>query len=154
MAKKKARTDSPDGWLALVERDLTALGKDGKLPTGHGLDQAANELATLLTRGGKAPLLAGEPGVGKSAIVQELARRIVLGNAPEGLKGVRVLEVPAAGIFARTNTPKGAGAIRRESSHFVAKAGGGARRVPTVARWRRECDWRPCCPGCGTGSGR
>jgi ATP-dependent Clp protease ATP-binding subunit ClpC len=119
MAKKKARTDEPDGWLALVERDLTALAKDRKLSTGHGLDQAASDIATLLTRGDKAPLLAGESGVGKSAIVQELARRIVQGNVPEALRGVRVLEVPAAGIFARTNTPKAAAELFEE---FLEKA--------------------------------
>ncbi len=45
-------------------------------------------------------------------------------------------------------------AIRRGSWRIAAKAGGGARRAPTVARWRRECDWRRYCPGCGTGSGR
>lgn len=120
MAKKKARTDGPDGWLALVERDLTALAKDGKLPTGHGLDQAANDLATLLTRGDKSPLLAGEGGVGKSAIVQELARRIVQGTAPESLKGCRVLEVPSAGVFARTNTPKAAAELLEDFLDKVA----------------------------------
>ena len=44
--------------------------------------------------------------------------------------------------------------LRRESWRIAAKAGGGARRAPTVARWRLECDWRRYCPGCGTGSGR
>jgi ATP-dependent Clp protease ATP-binding subunit ClpA/protein subunit release factor B len=108
MAKRKTRTEGPDAWLALVERDLTNLAKDGKLPVGHGLEQAAADVATLLTRGGKAPLLAGDQGVGKSAIVQELARRIASGNVPESLKGARLLEVPVAGVFARTNTPKAA----------------------------------------------
>ncbi len=122
MAKKKKSTSSPDGWLALVERDLTALARDGKLPTGHGLDQAAVELGTLLTRGGKAPLIAGEAGVGKSAIVQELARRITLGSAPEGLKGCRVLEVTAAGIFARTNTPKAAAELFEDFLEHAAES--------------------------------
>jgi ATP-dependent Clp protease ATP-binding subunit ClpC len=107
MAKKSKHT-TRDAGETLVERDLTALASAQQLPEGHGLDQAAAELATLLTRGGKAPLVAGEPGVGKSAIVQELARRLVQGNAPEGLRGARVLELTAAGIFARTSTPKGA----------------------------------------------
>jgi len=47
--------------------------------------------------------------------------------------------------------------VRREALAYVrcgdARYGFVARRAPTVARWRRECDWRPCCPGCGTGSG-
>lgn len=113
MAKKTRQSDR-DSAATLVERDLTALATARTLPEGYGLDQHAAELATLLTRGGKAPLLAGDAGVGKSAIVQELARRIVQGNAPEGLLGARVLEMTAAGIFARTSTPKGAAELLEE----------------------------------------
>lgn len=113
MAKRQTQ-GSRDSAETLVERDLTALATARKLPEGYGLDQSAAELATLLTRGGKAPLLAGETGVGKSAIVQELARRIVQGNVPEGLLGARVLELTAAGIFARTSTPKSAAELLEE----------------------------------------
>ncbi len=113
-SKKSATAQSGDGLATLVERDLTALANAGTLPIGHGLEQAAAELVTLLTRGGKSPLLAGDQGVGKSAIVQEVARRIAQGNVPEGLKGARVLELTAAGIFARTNTPKGAAELFEE----------------------------------------
>ena len=113
-SKKSATAQSGDGLATLVERDLTALANSGTLPIGHGLEQAAAELVTLLTRGGKSPLLAGDQGVGKSAIVQEVARRIAQGNVPEGLKGARVLELTAAGIFARTNTPKGAAELFEE----------------------------------------
>ncbi len=111
---KKSASASGDGLAALVERDLTALVRAGTLPTNHGLEQPAAELVTLLTRGGKSPLLAGDQGVGKSAIVQEVARRIADGSVPEGLKGGRVLELTAAGIFARTNTPKGAAELFEE----------------------------------------
>lgn len=111
---KKSKATARDSAETLIERDLTALATAGKLPEGYGLDQSAAELATLLTRGGKAPLLAGEAGVGKSAVVQELARRIVQGNVPEGLAGARVLEMTAAGIFARTSTPKGAAELLEE----------------------------------------
>lgn len=117
---KKTRTPTRDSAETLIERDLTALATAGRLPEGYGLDQSAAELATLLTRGGKAPLLAGEAGVGKSAVVQELARRVVQGNVPEGLKGARVLEMTAAGIFARTSTPKGAAELLEE---FIEEAG-------------------------------
>ena len=113
MAKKTRQSDR-DSAATLVERDLTALATARTLPEGYGLDQTAAELATLLTRGGKAPLLAGDAGVGKSAIVQELARRIVQGNVPEGLLNARVLEMTAAGIFARTSTPKGAAELLEE----------------------------------------
>lgn len=80
---KKTKQPPRDSVATLVERDLTALAAAHHLPEGYGLDQSAAELATLLTRGGKAPLLAGEAGVGKSAVVQELARRIAQGNVPE-----------------------------------------------------------------------
>ncbi len=113
MAKKK-RVRSDEGLTALIERDLSALAKSHALPVGHGLDQQAADLATLLTRGGKAPLLSGDAGVGKTAIVQELARRIEQGNVPEGLTGARIVEVTAAGIFARTNSPKGAAELLEE----------------------------------------
>jgi ATP-dependent Clp protease ATP-binding subunit ClpA len=115
MAKRKKQgAESKEALSTLVERDLTALAAAGTLPAVHGLDQAAAEVATLLTRGGKAPLLSGDQGVGKSAIVQELARRIVQGNVPPGLVGARVLEVPCAGVFARTSTPKGAAELFEE----------------------------------------
>ncbi len=111
---KKIKNSTRDSAETLVERDLTALATARKLPEGYGLEQSAAELATLLTRGGKAPLLAGEAGVGKSAVVQELARRIFQGNAPEALLNARVLELTAAGIFARTSTPKGAAELLEE----------------------------------------
>jgi ATP-dependent Clp protease ATP-binding subunit ClpC len=111
---QKPKASARDSAQTLVERDLTALASAHQLPEGYGLDQPATDLATLLTRGGKAPLLAGETGVGKSAVVQELARRITQGNVPEGLREARVLEMTAAGIFARTNTPKGAAELLEE----------------------------------------
>ncbi len=119
MAKKK-RDHSDEGITTLIERDLSALAKQNVLAVGHGLDQFAADLATLLTRGGKAPLLSGEAGVGKTAIVQELARRIEQGNVPEGLKGARIVEITSAGIFARTNTPKGAAELLEELLEHLA----------------------------------
>jgi ATP-dependent Clp protease ATP-binding subunit ClpA len=120
MAKKK-RVRSDEGLTTLIERDLSSLAKANALPVGHGLDQAAADLATLLTRGGKSPLLSGDAGVGKTAIVQELARRIEQGNVPEGLTGARIVEVTAAGIFARTNTPKGAAELLEELLEHLAQ---------------------------------
>src|SRR3954453_3351048 len=64
----------------LIDRDLTALAREGKLLPAHGADTAVAEVLGLLTRGGKHPLLSGEPGVGKSALVQEVARRIAEGR--------------------------------------------------------------------------
>jgi ATP-dependent Clp protease ATP-binding subunit ClpA/protein subunit release factor B len=117
MAKSKKRSAGSGGEAAkLVERDLTALAREGRLPVGHGLDAAVAEVLALLGREGKAPLLAGEPGVGKSAIVQELARHLVDGR--------RILEVPAAGIFARSSSPKQAAELLEELLEDLARVPG------------------------------
>lgn len=86
----------------LIDRDLTALAREGKLPAAHGVDAAVTEVLGLLTRGGKHPLLAGEPGVGKSALVQEVARRIAEGRVDAELANARVVEVSVANILARS----------------------------------------------------
>src|SRR5690348_13194618 len=107
MSKKTAKRAKSDAELAkLIERDLTALAREKKLPSAHGVDASFAEVVALLEQNRKAPLLAGEPGVGKSAIVQEIARRIASGIVGEKLNQARILEVPLAGIFARTATPK------------------------------------------------
>jgi ATP-dependent Clp protease ATP-binding subunit ClpC len=86
----------------LIDRDLTLLARDGKLPPAHGVDSAVAEVLGLLTRGGKHPLLSGEPGVGKSALVQEVARRIAEGRVDAELAQARMVEVSAANILARS----------------------------------------------------
>jgi ATP-dependent Clp protease ATP-binding subunit ClpA len=97
MAKRRPEDDSS----RLVERDLTALAREGKLRPAYGLDEVVAEAVALLGRDGKHPLLAGDPGVGKTAIVQEIARRIVEGAAGEELRDARVMEISIAGILAR-----------------------------------------------------
>jgi len=102
MARRRGPDGAEDGGvLRLVERDLTALGREGRLPRAYGVDGVVDEVLALLARGGKHPLLAGEPGVGKSAVVQEVARRISEGRAPEALLNARVVEVSLAGVQAR-----------------------------------------------------
>jgi ATP-dependent Clp protease ATP-binding subunit ClpC len=86
----------------LIDRDLTALAREAKLPPAHGVDAAVSEVLGLLTRGGKHPLLAGEPGVGKSALVQEVARRIAEGRVDAALANARMVEVSCANILARS----------------------------------------------------
>ncbi|WP_224241687.1 AAA family ATPase [Hyalangium gracile] len=86
----------------LIDRDLTALAREGKLLPAHGADSAVAEVLGLLTRGGKHPLLSGEPGVGKSALVQEVARRIAEGRVDAELAQARMVEVSAANILARS----------------------------------------------------
>lgn len=120
MGKKRHAGASAETVAALIERDLTALARDGRLPVGHGLDGPVSEVASLLTRGGKSPLLGGDPGVGKSAIVQELARRIASGSLGPPFEETRVVEVPVAGIFARSSSPRAAAELFEELLEHLA----------------------------------
>ncbi|WP_225410077.1 AAA family ATPase [Stigmatella hybrida] len=86
----------------LIDRDLTAAAREGKLPPAHGADAGVAEVLGLLTRGGKHPLLAGEPGVGKSALIQEVARRIAEGRVDAELAPARLVEISTANILARS----------------------------------------------------
>jgi ATP-dependent Clp protease ATP-binding subunit ClpC len=86
----------------LIDRDLTAAAREGKLPPAHGADGVVAEVLGLLTRGGKHPLLAGEPGVGKSAHIQEVARRIAEGRVDAELAPARLVEISTANILARS----------------------------------------------------
>lgn len=98
-----SRRKSPgvdDELSRLVERDLTGLARDGRLPRAHGMETPVAEVLGLLARGDKHPLLAGDAGVGKSAIVHELARRLITSPPPE-LEGARLVEISMAGILAR-----------------------------------------------------
>ncbi len=122
MAEKRKKARDTGETSKLIERDLTALAKEGKLPTGWGLDGAVAEVLSLLARGNKAPLLAGEAGVGKTAVVQEIARRAVQGLAGDALDGARILEVPVAGIFARAATPRQAAELFEELLESLASS--------------------------------
>ncbi|HYV45410.1 MAG TPA: AAA family ATPase [Myxococcaceae bacterium] len=97
----RRRTDDEEARNRLVERDLTALAREGKLRPAYGLDEVIGDVIALMSSDGKHPLLAGDPGVGKTAIVQEIARRIVTGAAGPALADARVMEISIAGILAR-----------------------------------------------------
>jgi ATP-dependent Clp protease ATP-binding subunit ClpB len=87
--------------LQRYARDLTDLARKGKLDPVIGRDEEIRRVIQVLSRRTKNnPVLIGEPGVGKTAIVEGLAQRIVAGDVPEGLKGKRVVALDIGGMVA------------------------------------------------------
>ena len=92
-----------DKYQALEKyaRDLTALARRGKLDPVIGRDEEIRRVIQVLSRRTKNnPVLIGEPGVGKTAIVEGLARRVVEGDVPEGLKNKRVVSLDLGALIA------------------------------------------------------
>ncbi|HEV7605365.1 MAG TPA: ATP-dependent chaperone ClpB [Candidatus Limnocylindrales bacterium] len=82
-------------------RDLTALARQGKLDPVIGRDDEVRRVIQVLSRRTKNnPVLIGEPGVGKTAIVEGLAQRIVRGDVPEGLKDKRIVALDLGALVA------------------------------------------------------
>ena len=87
--------------LAKYSRDLTQLARAGKLDPVIGRDEEVRRVVQVLARRTKNnPVLIGEPGVGKTAIVEGLAQRVVAGDVPEGLKHKRIAALDIGALVA------------------------------------------------------
>ncbi len=95
---------NPEGTFQALEkyaRDLTALARSGKLDPVIGRDEEIRRVIQVLSRRTKNnPVLIGEPGVGKTAIVEGLAQRIVSGDIPETLKNRRLVALDMGALIA------------------------------------------------------
>ncbi len=98
-----SRPESRYRTLEKFSRDLTRLAKEGKLDPVIGRDAEILRVIQILCRRTKNnPVLIGEPGVGKTAIVEGLAQKIASDNVPEILKGRRVMQLDLAAMVAGT----------------------------------------------------
>src|SRR6266540_1807383 len=101
---QRVTSQDPEGTYQALEkfgRDLTELAEQGKLDPVIGRDEEIRRVIQVLSRRTKNnPVLIGDPGVGKTAIAEGLAQRIVAGDVPEGLKGKRVWALDIGALVA------------------------------------------------------
>ena len=100
----RVNSQNPEEQFQALEKygqDLTARAREGKIDPVVGRDEEIRRVIQVLSRRTKNnPVLIGEPGVGKTAIVEGLARRIADGDVPEGLKNKRLISLDIASMLA------------------------------------------------------
>jgi len=101
---QRVTTDNPEGTYQALEKygiDLVALARKGKMDPVIGRDEEIRRTIRILSRKTKNnPVLIGEPGVGKTAIVEGLAQRILRGDVPEGLKDKSIFSLDMGALVA------------------------------------------------------
>lgn len=101
---QKVTSEDPEGQFQALEKystDLTKLAREGSIDPVIGRDQEIRRVVQVLSRRTKNnPVLIGEPGVGKTSIVEGLARRIIAGDVPESLQGKTLISLDLGALVA------------------------------------------------------